>query len=54
MKFIPFSLYFILLAFNTNAQPKKADLIINNVNIIDVVNNKIIPNSFIAIQKNKI
>ena len=54
MKFIPFSLFFILLAFNSNAQQKRADLIINNVNIIDVVNNKIIPNCYIAIQKNKI
>ena len=54
MKFLTYSLFFITIALNTNAQLKKADLIINNVNIIDIVNNKIILHSFIAIQKNKI
>ncbi len=54
MKFLTNFLLLLLMALSTNAQLKKVNLIINNVNIIDVVNNKIIPNRFIAIQKNKI
>ena len=45
---------FFLFSLPTYAQIKKIDLIINDVNIIDVVNNKIIPHSFIAINDNKI
>jgi hypothetical protein len=54
MKFLTACLVFIVITVNVNAQIKKIDLIINNVNIVDVVNNKIIPNRYIAIQKNKI
>jgi hypothetical protein len=54
MKFLTACLVFIVITVNINAQIKKIDLIINNVNIVDVVNNKIIPNRYIAIQKNKI
>jgi imidazolonepropionase-like amidohydrolase len=54
MKFLTACLVFIVNTVNVNAQIKKIDLIINNVNIVDVVNNKIIPNRYIAIQKNKI
>ena len=54
MKFLTACLFFIVITVNVNAQIKKIDLIINNVNIVDVVNNKIIPNRYIAIQKNKI
>ena len=54
MKFLTACLIFIVITLNVNAQLKKVDLIINNVNIVDVVNNKIISNRYIAIQKNKI
>jgi len=54
MKFLTACLVFIVIALNVNAQIKKVDLIITNVNIVDVVNNKIIPNRYIAIYKNKI
>jgi hypothetical protein len=54
MKFLTACLVFIVITVNVNAQIKKIDLIINNVNIVDVVNNKIIPNRYIAIQNNKI
>jgi imidazolonepropionase-like amidohydrolase len=54
MKFLSACLLFIVITLNVNAQLKNVDLIITNVNIVDVVNNKIIPNRYIAIQKNKI
>ena len=54
MKFLTACLIFIVISLNVNAQLKKVDLIINDVNIVDVVNNKIISNRLIAIQKNKI
>jgi hypothetical protein len=54
MKFLTACLIFIVITLNVTAQLKKVDLIINNVNIVDVVNNKIISNRYIAIQKNKI
>ena len=54
MKFLSACLLFIVITLNVNAQLKNVDLIITNVNIVDVVNNKIIPHRYIAIQKNKI
>ena len=54
MKFFTACLLFILIFLNVKAQIKKIDLIINNVNIVDIVNNKIIPHRYIAIHKNKI
>ena len=54
MKFFKACLLFIVITLNVNAQLKNVDLIITNVNIVDVVNNKIIPHRYIAIHKNKI
>ena len=54
MKFLSACLLFIVITLNVNAQLKNVDLIITNVNIVDVVNNKIIPHRYIAIHKNKI
>jgi imidazolonepropionase-like amidohydrolase len=54
MKYLTACLVFIVIALNVNAQINKIDLIITHVNIVDVVNNKIIPNRNIAIHKNKI
>ena len=54
MKFLTACLLFIVITLNVNAQLKNVDLIITNVNIVDVVNNKIIPHRYIAIHKNKI
>ena len=54
MKFFKACLLFIVITLNVNAQLKNVDLIITNVNIVDVVNNKIIPHRYVAIHKNKI
>jgi hypothetical protein len=54
MKFLATSILLLLTALSASAQVKNVDILINNVDIVDVVNNKIIPHRYIAIQKNKI
>ena len=54
MKLLSFLSVLLLITLSTHAQVKKVDLVIRNVNIVDVVHNKIIAHQTIAIQKNRI
>jgi imidazolonepropionase-like amidohydrolase len=54
MKQLIFVLTLLISSYITNAQVQNIDVVIENINIVDVVRNKIIPNQTIYIQKDKI
>ena len=54
MKQLIFVFTLLISSYITNAQVQNIDVVIENINIVDVVGNKIIPNQTIYIQKDKI
>ena len=54
MKQLIFVFTLLISSYITNAQMQNIDVVIENINIVDIVGNKIIPNQTIYIQKDKI